>query len=203
MMAVAAEPSAKRMRFVWGGAFVIAMGVAAGIIGSGDLGTIGSLAVALVPMMLLIPFVRSAERAQTELGCVTPAIRRYNRRFTAMSFGYVIALFAAIGLDREGQVHGPLLWLLALLPALPIMGMIMTMARLLVEETDEYQRMRIVRASLVATGLLLAVASVWGFLEMFALVPHVWAWAVFPVWAVGLAFGQLANRWIFNDPGGC
>jgi hypothetical protein len=86
---------------------------------------------------------------------------------------------------------------------IPIIGMIVTMARLLVEETDEYQRMRIVRASLVATGLLLAIASVWGFLEMFELVPHVWAWAAFPVWAVGLALGQLANRWLFNEPGSC
>ena len=203
MVAVAAEPSAKRMRFIWGGAFVIAMGVAAGVIGSGELGTIGSLLVALVPLLLLIPFVRSAERAQTELGCVTPAMRRYNRRFTAMSFGYVIALFAAIGLDREGQVHGPFLWLLALLPTVPIVGMIVTIARLLVEETDEYQRMRMIRAALIATGLLLTLASIWGFLEMFGLVPHVWVWAAFPVWAIGLALGQAANRWLFNDPGGC
>jgi hypothetical protein len=203
MMTVAAEPNAKRMRFVWGGAFVVAMGVAAGLIGSGDLGTIGSLAVALVPMMLLIPFVRSAERAQAEVGCVTPAMRRYNRRMLVVSLGYVVALFTAIGLDRDEQIHGPLLWLLALLPTIPIIGMIVTMARLLDEETAEYQRMRVIRASLVATGLLLAVASIWGFLEMFDLVPHVWAWAAFPVWAVGLAFGQLANRWLFNDPGAC
>jgi hypothetical protein len=203
MMAVAAEPSARRTRFVWGGAFVIAMGVAAGVIGSGDLGTIGSLGVALVPMLLLIPFIRSAERAQAELGCVTPAMQRYNRRFGIISFAYVIALFAAIGLDREGHVQGLLLWVLALLPSVPIIGMIVTMARLLVEETDEYQRMRIVRSALVATGLLLAVASVWGFLEMFELVPHVWAWAAFPLWSIGLIFGRAANRWLFNDPGSC
>jgi len=203
MMAIAADLGAKRTRFIWGGAFVIAMGVAAGIIGSGDLGTFGSLGVALVPMLLLIPFVRSAERAQAELGCITPAMRRYNRRMALVSFGYVVALFVAIGVDRERQVQGPLLLLLALLPTVPIIGMIVTMGRLLIEETDEYQKMRIIRASLVATGLLLTVASVWGFLEMFGLVPHIWVWAAFPVWAVGLALGQLANRWLFNEPGGC
>ena len=203
MVPVAMESNAKRARFVWGAAFVIAMGVAAGVIGSGDLGTPASLAIAIVPMLLLIPFVRSAERAQAELGCVTPAIRRYNRRFTVLSFGYVVALFAAIGLDRQHQLQGPLLWVLALLPSVPIIGMIVTMGRLLVEETDEYQRMRMVRASLIATGLLLAVASVWGFLEMFELVPHIWAWAAFPVWAIGLGLGQIANRWIFGASAGC
>jgi hypothetical protein len=199
MMSVTADPGAKRARFIWAAAFVIAMGLAAGIINSVDLGFLGSLAVVLVPMLLLIPMVRSAERAQAETGCVTPAMRRYNRRMMVMSFGYIFALFAALGLTRQMQVHGPLLWVLALLPTLPITGMIVTMGRLLVEETDEYQRMRMVRASLIATGLVLVLASLWGFLEMFDLVPHVWLWAVFPVWALGLGIGQLTNRWIFGE----
>ena len=152
-------------------------------------------------MLLLVPLVRSAERAQAEAGCATPAMRRYNRRVLVMSFGYILALFAALGLTRHMQAHGPLLWLLALLPSIPIIGTIVTMARLLVEETDEYQRMRLVRASLVGTGLVLVLASVWGFLEMFGLVPHIWLWAVFPVWAIGLGVGQLVNRFIFGEPG--
>ena len=203
MMAVAAGSRAKRSRMIWAIAFVLGMGLAGGVINSADLGFFGSLAVALVPMLLLIPFVRSAERAQKEMGCATPAMLRYNRRVVVMSFGYVLTLFAAIGLTRQMSVHGPVLWILALLPTIPIIGMIVAMGRLLVEETDEYQRMRIVRASLVATGLVLVLASVWGFLEMFELVPHVWLWTVFPVWAIGLGVGQLANRWIFGEPAGC
>ena len=32
----------------------------------------------------------------------------------------------------------------------------------------------------------------WGFLEMFELVPHIWAWWVLPVWgSVGLGLAQL------------
>ena len=203
MIATTSEPSAKRARFVWAAAFVISMGVAGGVIDSVELGPLGSFAVALVPMLLLIPMVRSTERVQAESGCVTPAMRRYNRRMLVMSFGYLVALFAALGLTRQLHIGGPLLWVLALLPTIPIVGMIVTMGRLLVEETDEYQRMRIVRASLVATGLVLVLASLWGFLEMFDLVPHIWLWAVFPVWAIGLGVGQLANRWLFGEPGGC
>ena len=119
-----------------------------------------------------------------------------------MSFGYVAALFVALGIDHSYTVDGPLLWLLALVPTIPIMGMIWTIARLLVEETDEFQRLRMVRASLVATGLLLVVGTLWGFLEMFGLVPHVWMWAVFPIWSVGLGLGQLYNR-VTIGIGGC
>jgi hypothetical protein len=203
MMSVIAETRAKRARWVWAAAFVIAMGLAAGIINSVHLGPFGSFAVALVPMLLLIPMVRSTERAAAEVGCATPAMKRYSRRMLVMSFGYLLALFATLGLTRQMDVHGPLLWILALLPTIPITGMIVAMGRLLFEETDEYQRMRMVRASLVATGLVLCFASLWGFLEMFDLVPHVWLWSVFPIWAIGLGIGQLANRYIFGDPGGC
>lgn len=192
----------RHARFLWAGMFVVAMGVAGGIINSVHLGVWGSLAVALVPMLFLIPMVRSAEQAQAEIGCATPAMRRYTRRVMIISFAYVLALFAALGVTRQMHVHGALLWLLALLPSLPIVAMVAAIGRLLVEETDEYQRMRMVRASLVATGLLLVLASLWGFLEMFDLVPHLWLWAVFPVWAMGLGVGQLANRWIFGEPSG-
>jgi uncharacterized membrane protein len=203
MNAVAVETNAKRARLVWGAVFVIAMGLAAGLINSLHLGIAGSFAIALVPMLLLIPFVRANERAQKEVGCSTSATLRYNRRVLVMSFGYLLALFAALGITRQVSVHGPLLWVLAILPSIPITGMVVTMGRFLIEETDEYQRMRMVRASLVATGFVLVLASLWGFLEMFGLVPHVWLWAVFPAWSIGLGVGQAANRWMFGDQAGC
>jgi uncharacterized membrane protein len=203
MNAVAVETHAKRARLIWGAVFVIAMGLAAGLINSLHLGIAGSFAIALVPMLLLIPFVRANERAQKEVGCATSATLRYNRRVLVMSFGYLLALFAALGITRQVSVHGPLLWILAILPSIPITGMVVTMGRFLIEETDEYQRMRMVRASLVATGFVLVLASLWGFLEMFGLVPHVWLWAVFPAWSIGLGVGQAANRWMFGDQAGC
>jgi len=49
-------------------------------------------------------------------------------------------------------------------------------------------------AALWATGGLLAVATVWGFLEMFGLVPHIESWAAFPIWAVCLAPAQVLAR---------
>ena len=46
----------------------------------------------------------------------------------------------------------------------------------------------------LALGLVLALGIFWGFLEMFELVPHVWAWWVLPVWAIGLGLAQLWQK---------
>jgi hypothetical protein len=64
------------------------------------------------------------------------------------------------------------------------------MGRLIIEETDEYLRWKIVAHSLVATGGLLAVTTFWGFLEMFKLVPHVPAWGSLPLFAVLMGLSQ-------------
>lgn len=195
--------NAKRATMLWAGAFVISMGLASGLVGSGRLDTIETFVAIAVPMLLLVPMVRSAERMQAAAGCATPAMRTYNRRCLVMSFGYILSLFLTIGVTDRLSITGPLLWALALLPAIPIIGIVWAMARLLIEETDEYQRLRMVRASLVATGLVLVSSTLWGFLEMFGLAPHLWLWAVFPVWAIGLGVGQLVNRFVFGQPGGC
>ncbi len=197
------EADAKRSRLWWGVAFVAAMGAAGGAVNSAHLGFVGSAAVILVPMLLLIPFVRATERAQAATGCISPAMQRYNRRVLLFAFAYVAALFAAIGVHGHLGVEGPLLWLVALVPPIPILGLIWAMARLLIEERDEYQRMRMIRAALIATAVLLVTATIWGFLEMFDLAPHVWVWAAFPAWSIGLGIGQLANPRFFGDPGGC
>ena len=65
------------------------------------------------------------------------------------------------------------------------MFIIRAMALLLREETDEYLRMRLVEQSLVATGILLTVATLYGFLNAFDLAPRIDAWAAVPLWAVG------------------
>jgi hypothetical protein len=80
------------------------------------------------------------------------------------------------------------------LPALPIFFFIWAMGAYLVEESDEYLRQRQIIAALCATGFLLAVATGYGFLETFKLVPHIESWAAVPVWAVGLAFGNVISR---------
>jgi hypothetical protein len=138
-------------------------------------------------MGLLIPLVRAGERQN----CASPVMVRYNRRILAASFGYVLGLGIAIALWNNYELSGPVVFAIALLPTLPTFAMIWAMGRYLVEEQDEYLRYRMVRAAIMSLGGVLAIGIFWGFLEMFELVPHIWAWWVLPVWAVGLGLAQL------------
>ena len=89
---------------------------------------------------------------------------------------------------------GPLAWLLAVLPAVPLTAAIVVVGLYLREETDEFQRAVFAESALWATGGLLALANVWGFLEMFRIVPHIPAWIAFPLWAVLFAPSQMIVR---------
>ena len=138
-------------------------------------------------MGLLIPLVRAGERQN----CANPVIIRYNRRFLIASFGYVLGLGIAIAVWNSYKLTSAMVFVIALLPTLPTFAMIWAMGRYLVEETDEYLRYRMVRAAIMSLGMVLAIGIFWGFLEMFELVPHIWAWWVLPVWAGGLGLAQL------------
>ena len=122
------------------------------------------------------------------------AYRRYLRRFWPATALYVLAIALATWLIPD-DAHASVLTVgIALLPGIGIVGMIWAMGRLLVELDDEYLRMLEVRKALVATGLVLAVASVWGVLELFTDVPKLPVFLIFPMWCGGLAIGQAFNR---------
>ena len=187
-------PVANHAPLLWGLAFVVAMfGTGFGARFAG-LGGIWTMIVMLPPMLLLIPLIRSTERDDNFAGCSSPALKRYNRRGLIWSFSYVAALFFAISVNDWLKPEGPLLWLIAVLPALPIVYFVWGLYRYLVEETDEYLKMRYVTHALFGLGLLLIVATVWGFLESFKVVPHVESWMAVPVWAIGLGVAQIWHR---------
>ena len=123
-----------------------------------------------------------------------PAQRRYIRRCLVFSVLYVATLSAALRLVEPGHVTGFAAYALATLPGLAIIGVFWAIGRLLVEETDEYLRLLLVRQSLVATAFALSIATVWGFLELLKLAPHVDTFLNAPLWFGGLGVGQLYNR---------
>lgn len=122
------------------------------------------------------------------------AARRYNLRFLIAMSLYVVALVGALEAWQALRPDGALAIALAVLPALPLIGAIVVMGLYLKEETDEFERSVQAEAALWATGGLLALATVWGFLELFGLVPHVESWVTFPVWAVCLGPAQVLAR---------
>jgi len=147
---------------------------------------------------LLIPLFRTAQQRHEQKGAMSPAMRSYNRRFLSFSALYMVVMLGASGLYNRVADGSPVLWLLAIAPALAAMGMIWTMYRYLREEADEYLRQRAVSAAMVGLGFVLVLGTGWGFLETFSLVPHIWAWWVFPAWAIGLGIGM---AWPERDAG--
>jgi hypothetical protein len=110
-------------------------------------------------------------------------------RLVGVGWAYVVVMLGAILMHDRLHLTGPALYLVAVLPALPLIGIVWALGRFLVEETDEYQRALAVRKMLVASGFLLVVATTWGFLEEFSLVPHLPAYWCFIVWCFGLGVG--------------
>ena len=182
-----APTPAGRSPWFWAGNYFASCAVIAALVMTGAITAPIAMILFLGAMGLLFPLVLSGERRHG----ANPAIRRYNRRFLAASFAYVLGLGIAIALWNAYDLSGPVVFVIALLPTLPTFAMVWTMGRYLVEETDEYLRYRTVRAAIMSLGMVLAIGIFWGFLEMFELVPHVWAWWVLPVWAGGLGVAQL------------
>jgi drug/metabolite transporter (DMT)-like permease len=125
-----------------------------------------------------------------------PAQRRYNHRVLGLSLAYAGALIGVSLVFRDSPPSGPVAWALALLPALPLVGIFLAMGRYLVEESDEYLRSVMVRQSLIATGFMLIVTTCWGFLQSFDQVARVdFYWAAI-LWFGGLGLGGCANRFV-------
>ena len=95
------------------------------------------------------------------------AVRRYTGRVAAAMTLYLVILVAVDLIVRRAAPTGPVLYALAILPALPVLGVFAALGRYLVEESDEYQRACMVRQIVYATGLTLAITTVWGFLSSF------------------------------------
>lgn len=192
-MSSSPQARGRRSILVWCLAFCAAMIVAGLVVHRFDPGWAGTLAIMLVATGMTIPIIFAVERSARFEGCLSPAMARYNRRMIAGSLLYTLGLFVAVYAYKTWHPQGALLWGLAMLPALGALAMVAAMARLLVEEQDEYLRLKLAQSALFGTGVLLVLATVWGFLEQFRLVPHVPAWAAIPVFAIAIGLSRCFN----------
>ena len=134
----------------------------------------------------------------------SPAIRRYVIRIALLMSVYLVTLFAAVRAFRAEMVSGVPAYALAILPALPVIGVFWAVMRLLVEEPDEFLRMMIARQCLIATGFCLTVMTIWEFLQNFDLVPpgNGGFGAAF-FWFMGLGVGAIYNKLTVGSTGSC
>ena len=120
------------------------------------------------------------------------AQKRYNKRVLGLSLAYAAALVAVVWVFNHRPPSGIVAYGLAVLPALPILGILWAMARYLREEQDEYLRFVETGKALGATAFMLAVTTVLGFLQTFELVERIdFYWAAV-IWFGGLG---VASCW--------
>lgn len=134
----------------------------------------------------------------------SPASKRYLVRLVVLVTIYLVTLFAAVSLFKAHSVSGPLAWVLAVIPALPVIGVFWAVMRFIIEESDEFIKMLMVRQALVATGFCLTVETIWEFLQNFDLVPPGngdFGAAFF--WFMGLGVGALYNKMTLGTVGSC
>ena len=178
---------------VWALAFTLGMAAIGYLEVYAGIGRIGAIVLMVPICLLLIPMMRSAQARAAAKGCSSPALENYNKHVLSCTLVYMVTLTIGITLHQKSGLSGGIMWFAGILPSLPVLGLIWTMLRYMREEEDEYLRARAANAGLIGTGLLLAIATVWGFLEMFGLLPHIPSWAAVPVWAIGMGMGQLAQ----------
>jgi hypothetical protein len=119
----------------------------------------------------------------------TPAGRRYAARTMAFMSGYVAVNVAAIFGAFDEIIGKPVAWALALAVAAPVIGQLWATLSLM-RESDEYVRAVVAKQFILASGLAMAAATVWGFGESYAGAYHLPAWIIYPLfWA---CFGVVA-----------
>jgi len=135
---------------------------------------------------------------------LTTAAKRYSSRLAALMAAYLVIMFGVVWLFRHDPPTGPLAYGLAVLPAIPIIGVFWAAMRFIVEEQDEFIRLLLVRQALVATGFCLTLVTVREFLQNFDLVSNDnggFGAAFF--WFIGLGVGALYNRVTMGTAGSC
>ena len=120
--------------------------------------------------------------------------RRFLVRIGASTVVLALSITAARHLIEQALVGGPLAWVVALVPGLAMLGFFYAYGMLIVEQKDEFIRMLVIRQLIIATGIALSFATVWGFLEEFGLVEHIYPYYFAIAWVVGAAIGAAVNR---------
>jgi hypothetical protein len=122
------------------------------------------------------------------------AERRYNRRFWPTIAVYVVTILSVTLIFKHYHPHGIFMYLLAILPASPVLGLIGIFGVYVSEEQDEFLRTVMIQSSLWATGIVLALVTFWGFVEFFTPVERVPMFWVFWAWCMVFGVAHLLVR---------
>ena len=126
------------------------------------------------------------------------AQRRFvSRVCVATACSCLLVLLAALEF-RLGHPKGVLAYLTASLSALPIFAVLIVFRVYLREEKDEFLRSMLVECLLYGVGATLAVTTVWGNLEKYALAPHFDLLWVYPLFWLGVGASLPLVMWKYR-----
>ena len=176
----------------WRFAFVVAMLGTAATVAWADMPKLAPLLL-LWPVLFALPMWHEAQLDRKAEGEPSAALAEHDLRTLMAVFAYIACMGGAVMAGKAIGPDSPWLWTVALLPSLPILVVIWAMARYLAEETDEFLRHRAINSALIGAAAVLALATVWGTLELFKLVPHAAGWLAVPAFAVAR---DIAKAWL-------
>ncbi|MEL6876676.1 MAG: hypothetical protein AAGL68_01075 [Pseudomonadota bacterium] len=182
----------------WGGLMFLSYAALGGLAMAGAIEDVTLLILMMMPLVLMVPLMKSANQRVDAGGdnCTIKgeAQKRYLKRVAISTSIYLLAMAGLVFAENAEGIADSWRVLAAIPPGLAIIGVFWAIGRLIVEEQDEFIRMLVIRQSLIATGIALSAATIWGFLETADVVPHADAywWAV--IWFAGLAVGAVSNR---------
>ena len=158
-------------------------------------------AMMLVPIAFIVKAGLNAAHNARQHGDRGTPQANYLKRMLVVTLLYLGSLFAATMLIEDGDPITALSIAIAIVPGIAVAGYFWAIARLIVEMKDEFLRMLQIRQALIATGISLSAASIWGFLESFDQVPHIDAfwWPI--VWFFGIGVGAVINKLTYGTTG--
>ncbi len=122
-------------------------------------------------------------------------MKRYSIRLAIFMSLYTATLIGGLSWMNSANPPGEAVAvLLAILTALPILGVFWAIFRLLVEMDDEYQRLLMAKQIIVGTAMTLAIVTVWQFLNVYDVLAQGPQW-IGAIWLAmfGIAGGLV--RW--------
>ena len=125
---------------------------------------------------------------------MSQAQRRMRQRAIPVLVCYFVFFFAVWWLFEHHRVHGAFAFVLAAIPALPLIGAIVLIGRYLHEESDEFKRAVMVEAILWGAGLTMVVTTLWGFIELFNPILRLSAIWVFTLFCVMVVISKFLVR---------
>jgi len=149
-----------------------------------------AMLVAMLAWALIYMAYVYAGSARLKAGQIGPVMKRYRRRLAVAMIAYFLLLLGSLTLLCSGGLTGPLLWIVAAAPAIPILGVLVVMGLYLKEEPDEFERMIHVESMLWGLGAVLGVSTVWGFLSNAGVVPAPPLFLMFPLFCLAWGFSQ-------------